>query len=210
MKPSCHRKYRQPGPCRRRQPSLMWHSFASTLSNRMNRITLLTYIITMTNTSPAATKVVISPARTIGSICGNPSATKCLDDPPCCGKLKLVGKLKPPLPASPASNPTSARRTHWPKRNGCRSCRFVCWKAGAIVSVAEIGKLHLVGTPHEQGTANAEMRQIKFSREATLALLGSCATTAQSHFNWTDVGSFVPAALRLGRVWRLAWLAPVH
>src|SRR5579864_227091 len=56
----------------------------------------------------------------------------------------FVGKLKlPPEPVSPASKPTRARRVHCQKRNGCKSCRLVCWKASVIVSTAEIGKVHL-------------------------------------------------------------------
>src|ERR1700746_289676 len=56
----------------------------------------------------------------------------------------FVGKLKlPPEPVSPASKPTRARRVHCQKRNGCNSCRLVCWKASVIVSGAEIGKVHL-------------------------------------------------------------------
>jgi hypothetical protein len=36
-----------------------------------------------------------------------------------------------------------ARRVHWPKRNGWKSCRLVCSKAGVIASTAENGKVHL-------------------------------------------------------------------
>ena len=89
-KPNCHKKYFQPGPCLRLHPSRMWHSFANTLSNRMNRITLLTYIITIRNTRPATTRTAMSPPRIAGSIFGKPCVQQLAGRP---GLLRNVESL---------------------------------------------------------------------------------------------------------------------
>jgi hypothetical protein len=96
------------------------------LSNKMNRITLLTYIMRNQNTNPATASMAMSPAKSAGSIDPNPESSKCRDSPVCLGMLKLLGTLHPPEPISPASNPTKASRVHCQKRNGCTSCRLVC------------------------------------------------------------------------------------
>ena len=51
-----------PQPCRRCHPCRMWHSLASTLSNNMNRITLLMYVMMTANTNPVTTSTAIKPA----------------------------------------------------------------------------------------------------------------------------------------------------
>src|SRR5436305_1887023 len=114
------------------------------LSKRMKRITLLMYIIRTEKNSPAITRIEMRAVRTTGSIFGKPDATRWREEPSCCGRVKLEGKLTPPPElVSPASKPTRASLLHCQKRNGCTSCRFVCWKAREIVSVAEIGTRHL-------------------------------------------------------------------
>src|SRR5579859_6157230 len=126
MKPNCHKKYFHPGPCLRLHPCRMWHSFVRTLSNRMNRITLLMYVITIRNTSPPTISTVMRAPKIAGSMFGKFPSMKWRDDPELC-ELKFVGKLKlPPEPISPASRPTSASFDHCQKRNGCTSCRLVC------------------------------------------------------------------------------------
>src|ERR1700733_12192471 len=54
----------------------MWHSLAITLSNRMNRITLLMYIRTIPRISPATTSTVMRPTNKVGSIPDNPESIK--------------------------------------------------------------------------------------------------------------------------------------
>src|ERR1051325_4056909 len=57
---------------------------------------------------------------------------------------KLEGALQPPPELSSAArNPTTAKRTHWPKRNGWNSCFLACSIAGLTASVAESGKVYL-------------------------------------------------------------------
>src|SRR3984893_15465620 len=137
----------------------------------MNRITLLTYVITIRKRRPATTKVAMSAPKTAGSIFGKSISIKCREEPDWWGMLE--GKLKLPLePISPASKPTSASRVHCEKRNGCSNCRLVCWKASEIVSTAEIGKMHLGRKAQEQGTANSQVEQSNFwaLRASTMAI----------------------------------------
>src|SRR5258708_38330476 len=51
--------------------------------------------------------------------------------PAVCG-LGMLKLHPPPELISPANNPTKARRDHWPKRNGRKSCCLACSKAGLI------------------------------------------------------------------------------
>jgi len=89
----------------------MRHSLASTLSNKMKRITLEMYIIRIPNAKPAMTRIVMRTASVTGSMFGNTFCAKWREEPLWCGKLE--GTLKPlPEPISPANRPTRARRVH--------------------------------------------------------------------------------------------------
>ena len=163
----------------------------------MKRITLLTYIMTTANTRPATSSTAISPPKSAGSIVGNPKppspgSSKCRDSPVCLGKLKLLGTLHPLEPISPASNPTSASRVHCQKRNGCTSCRLVCWKASVIVSTAEIGKLHLGGNASAERYCEPTCGANQFWKETTSVALRAAwvpkgPLTIARQFHWREM-----------------------
>lgn len=121
-------------------------------------MTLLMYSITIRKTKPVIVRTAMRPPRIAGSTAGQPCCRKWCEGRVECGKPEW--KLNPPEPNSPASSPTIARRAHCPKRNGCKSCRFVCSKANVTVSMAEIGNRHLEKIVHQQGTANQVAEQI--------------------------------------------------
>lgn len=58
----------------------------------------------------------------------------------CVAGIRQLELHPPPEPISPARNPTNAKRTHWPNRNGFKSCALACSNAGLMASTAEIGK----------------------------------------------------------------------
>src|SRR5277367_337838 len=139
----------------------MRHSRASTLSKSTKRITLLMYIRIIPITNAATTTAATRAASSAILIPAIPGCHGGEDAPGWRGKVELKLKL-PPEPSSPASNPTKASFTHWPRRNGLKSCCFVCSTASEIVSTAEIGK----GAPRvlkaqKQGTAKSPAEQIK-------------------------------------------------
>src|SRR5215831_3838265 len=109
--------------------------------------------MTIMKTAPVTIRTVIRVPRRAGSILGKPGPQ---------GGVWREGlkELKPPRePNSPASKPTMARRVHCPRRKGWKSWRLVCWKAGAMTSTAEIGKVHLGKNRQEQGTGNDPREQ---------------------------------------------------
>src|SRR5208283_5935187 len=138
-----------------------------TLSNKTKRITLLMYMKTIPMTNAAMMTAAISPARSAMSTPGKCGNGERGEAPGWWGKLKF-DLLKPLEPSSPASSPTTARRTHCPKRKGWKSCFLVCSKASEMESTAEIGKAHLGLRMSQQGTAN-------FGRDQTNSKSGTGA-----------------------------------
>ena len=88
-------------------------------------MTLLIYIIRITNMNAATIKNAIIPARSAGSILGKTSPSPWPDDPGGCD-IDLESLELPPEPSSPASRPTNASLDHCPNRNGWNNCRLVC------------------------------------------------------------------------------------
>ena len=100
----------------------------------------------------------INEAYTMGLTSGIGKSTKRCPTRGWVGSWKPLPPLHPPELSSPARNPTSASFAHCATRKGCRSCCLVCWKAGLMASIAEIGKQAPRGVHGELAARYSEPR----------------------------------------------------